>query len=108
MDENVIQELISGLRAIYGNILVRIILYGSVAKNTYTAESDIDIAILLNANCTKEYEDALLDFIVDMNLKYNKVFSIIDIYLSEFRKWEDTLPFFINVKKEGVVLWKAA
>ena len=40
-----------------------------------------------------------------MNLKYNKVFSIIDIDLSEFRKWENTLPYFINVKKEGVVLW---
>lgn len=108
MDEYVIQELVLGLNSIYGNILVRIILYGSVAKNTSTAESDIDIAIILNASSTKEHEETLLDFIVDMNLKYNKVFSIIDIDLSEFKKWENTLPFFINVKKEGVVLWTAA
>ena len=41
MDEYVIQELVLGLNSIYGNILVRIILYGTVAKNTSTAESDI-------------------------------------------------------------------
>jgi hypothetical protein len=25
-----------------------------------------------------------------------------------FKEWENTLPFYKNVKKEGVVLWKAA
>lgn len=108
MDENIVKELVTGLYAIYGSVLVQVILYGSVAKNTNTAESDIDIAIILNACNTKKYEDALLDFTVDMNLKYNKVFSMIDIDLSEFKKWEDILPFFKNVKKDGVVLWKAA
>lgn len=108
MDENMIKELVTGLYSIYGSVLVQVILYGSVAKNTNTSESDIDIAIILNASNMKEYEDALLDFTVDMNLKYNKVFSMIDIDLSEFIKWEDILPFFKNVKKDGVVLWKAA
>lgn len=108
MDDNMIKDLTTGLNAIYGNTLVQVILYGSVARNTNTVESDIDIAILLNIGSAKDYEDALLDFIVDMNLKYNKVFSIIDIDIMEFKKWEDTLPFFKNVKKDGVVLWKAA
>lgn len=108
MDDNMIRDLVTGLNTVYGNDLEQVILYGSVAKHTNTSESDIDIAILLNTGSAKKYEDALLDLVVDMNLKYNKVFSIIDIDLSEFIIWEDTLPFFKNVKKDGVVLWKAA
>ena len=43
-----------------------------------------------------------------MNLKYDKVFSVIDIDYSNFVKWSEILPFYKNVNKEGVVLWKAA
>lgn len=103
-----IQELLYGLNTIYGTVLLQVILYGSVARNTNTSESDIDIAVILDTINTKDYEEPLLDFIVDMNLKYDRVFSIIDIKVSDFIKWENTLPFFKNVKKDGVVLWKAA
>lgn len=44
MNEKMIQELISGLRQIYGNDLVKITLYGSYARGNQTEESDIDIA----------------------------------------------------------------
>jgi hypothetical protein len=50
----------------------------------------------------------LIDFTVELDLKYDKVFSVIDIDYDEFLKWEDILPFYKNVKKDGVVLWKAA
>ena len=43
-----------------------------------------------------------------MNLKYDKVFSIIDIEKSNLEKWGHILPFYKNVQKEGIVLWKAA
>lgn len=53
-------------------------------------------------------EDRLSDVIVDMNLKYNKVFSVIDIEESVYRKWRKVTPFYQNVDKEGIVLWTAA
>ena len=40
------EELIAGLLKIFGNNISMIILYGSVARNEYTDESDIDIAIV--------------------------------------------------------------
>jgi hypothetical protein len=43
-----------------------------------------------------------------MNLKYDKVFSVIDINYEQFKKWEKVLPFYQNVNREGIVLWKAA
>ena len=108
MNETMINELVNGLQKVYSDVLVQVVLYGSVAKNTAMVESDIDIAVMLNTNNLKEYEDELLEFIVDMNLKYNKVFSVIDIELLEFQKWENVLPFFKNVREEGIILWKAA
>lgn len=88
--------------------MVSIILYGSVARGTETAESDVDIAIIINGKLDEAMEDALSDVIVDMNLKYDKVFSVVDIDEEELAKWGKVLPYFHNVKNEGIVLWKAA
>ena len=46
--------------------------------------------------------------IVDMNLKYGKVFSVIDIDQQTYLKWRGVTPFYQNVDREGIVLWKAA
>lgn len=43
-----------------------------------------------------------------MDIRYERVFSIIDIKESSIQKWGDILPFYKNVKEEGIVLWKAA
>ena len=40
-------------------------------------------------------------------VRYDKIFSIIDIK-EEMKKWGEVLPFYKNVQKEGVILWKAA
>ncbi len=101
-------ELVEGLKDIFNDNLVSIILFGSVAKGTATDESDIDIAIILKNAKSQLIQDKLIDFTLDLDLKYDKVFSIIDIDYDEFSKWEDVLPFYKNVKKDGVVLWKAA
>lgn len=36
-------------------------------------------------------------------MKYNRVFSIVDIEKANMDKWGDVLPFYKNIKKEGVV-----
>ena len=101
-------ELIEGLKNIFKDRLFSIILYGSVARGDDTEESDVDIAILLKDVKNQPLQDKLIDFTLDLDLKYYKVFSIIDIDYDDFVKWEDVLPFYKNVKKDGVVLWKVA
>ena len=101
-------ELLDGILGIIKNRVVSIILYGSTARGTNTEESDVDVAILMQGNLDKETEEKLSDFIVDMNLEYDKVFSVIDIDYDMFCKWQKVTPFYQNVTQEGVVLWKAA
>lgn len=108
MEESVWSEFVKGILDIMADRLVSIILYGSVARGTNTEESDVDIALIMHGKLDFDTEDKLSDFIVDMNLKYDKVFSVIDIDIEHFRKWINALPFYQNVEKEGVVLWKAA
>lgn len=107
MKQYILNELVDGIIKILNKKVNRIILYGSVAKGTNTEESDVDIAMLIAGDLSEKLEDSLSDFIVDMNLKYDKVFSVIDINIDDFNKWEKTIPFYRNVN-EGVILWKAA
>ena len=108
MNNIIKNELVNGLKAIFNDGLVSIILYGSVARDTHTDDSDIDIAVILKDAKEQPVRDKLIDFTVDLDLKYDKVFSVIDIDYDEFLKWEEVLPFYRNIKREGVVLWKAA
>jgi len=101
-------ELVEGLKDLFNDRIVSIILYGSVARGTDTDESDVDIAIILKDAKSQSVQDKLVDFTLNLDLKYDKVFSVIDIDYEEFLKWENILPFYKNVKKDGVVLWKAA
>ena len=108
MDREALNELVEGVLSIFTNQVIRIVLYGSYARKTNTSESDVDIALLLDGELNEETEDKLSDLVVDLNLKYDKVFSVIDIDYAIFKKWENITPFYKNVNKEGIVLWKAA
>lgn len=85
-----------------------IILYGSVARNETTYESDIDIAIIIKKEMDDQTKKRFISWAADMDIRYEKVFSIVDIQEDNMKKWERVLPFYQNIRKEGIVLWRAA
>lgn len=108
MDTKALNELVEGILAIFNNQVMRIVLYGSYARGTNTSESDVDVTLLLNGKLNDNTEDKLSDLVVDLNLKYDRVFSVIDIDYAVFKKWEKVTPLYRNMNKEGIILWKAA
>ncbi len=108
MEERVRSEFVDGVLRILECRLEKIVLYGSVARGSDTEGSDVDIALVMRGKLDSDTEDRLSDFVVDMNLKYDKVFSVIDIDADHFKTWLEVLPFYQSVEKEGIVLWKAA
>ena len=56
---------------------------------------------------TKDMHNRMVNLAVDMDLEYDQVLSVLNIDYKNFLEWEDTLPFYKNVKEEGVVLWAA-
>lgn len=105
---DIFRKLVPGLRAIYGNLLVSIILYGSAARGTQTPESDVDIAVILKEGATKKMYDQQLDLVVDLQLEYDIILSIVRLDFTQFTEWENVLPYYKNVKKDGVTLWPVA
>lgn len=101
-------DLVQGLLDIFHSNITMIILYGSVARNEATDSSDIDIAIIMKSAMDFDTQNKFISWCADMDLRYDKVFSVIDIQAENMDKWGEILPFYKNVKKEGVVLWKAA
>ncbi len=103
-----LEKLIPGLREIYGDMIESIILYGSTARGTQAEDSDVDVAILLHAGATKAMRGQMLDLVVDMELECGKVLSVLCIDYDKFAEWKDVLPFYKNIRKDGIVLWQAA
>lgn len=101
------KDVVQGLQEIFKANVLQIILYGSVARKEETEESDIDIAFITKDSQTLDEREQLISWNSEMDLKYDRVFSIIDIEKAKLDKWGEVLPFYKNIQKEGIVLWKA-
>ena len=106
-DDALFISFVEETKKIYEDNLKAIILYGSVARDEARDDSDVDIAILVDSDEEGMY-DRILDLVVDIELKYNLVISVVLIEMDRFKKWGDVLPFYKNIKKEGITLWTAA
>ncbi|OUN67595.1 hypothetical protein B5G11_15880 [Drancourtella sp. An57] len=85
---NLLEKLIPELVRIFQGSITSIILYGSVARGTQTEESDIDIAVLVGSY-TKEMHEQMTDLVVDLELEYDKVLSVLLIDYDKFTEWEN-------------------
>lgn len=101
-------EMCEAFEKIYGENIAEVVLYGSYARGQETDESDIDMALLLRENQTEEQYDRMTDVIVDYQLELGITLSIIPIEQQKFVEWNRTLPFYKNMLKDGIVLWKSA
>lgn len=101
-------DLIHGLTDIFSDNILSIILYGSVARNDNTDDSDIDIAIIVKNEMDNSTKERFIRWSAELDLRYDRIFSIIDIQEENMEKWGSILPFYQNVQKEGIILWRAA
>ena len=93
----IFQQLIPEIIKIYGDSLVSIILYGSVARGTQTDESDIDIAVMLRSEENSDMKERMTDIVVDLELEYNSPFT--------YHVWQKMNDFIVKEcdvwRKEG-------
>ena len=100
-----LDEIMKKMLELYGEKIFSIILYGSYARGDYDEESDVDIALIVDAPLERDNERKANSFISDMYLKYDKEFALIDLDKTIFDKWVNTVPFYRNVRDEGRILW---
>ena len=103
---DIILDFSRQVKRILGNKLSKVILYGSYARGDFRENSDIDIMILVKANDEeiKKKFNSVCDLAFDYELEYGIVISPLVKNEEHFLKWSDALPFYRNVKMEGVIV----
>ena len=104
--KNNIDKFILQVRELLGSSLSEIILYGSYARGDYNENSDIDLMLLVDMkeNEIKQIVNSVYDLAFDFELGEGIHISIMIKNTKEYEYWAYTLPFYKNVKKEGVVI----
>ena len=93
------------LSLIYGESIISIVIYGSYARGTQEDESDIDIALFLD-NQDKGNTRNMLSCVSKYELEIGKVLSVIEVDNKQYCTWSKVIPFYKNISKEGITLWK--
>lgn len=101
-------DMSEALRSVYGDLLESVILYGSYARGDQKPDSDVDIAVILKDGNTEKMHDAMVDVVVNYELDMAVTLSVVPIEYDNYLAWSRVLPFYKNIEKEGIVLWKAA
>ena len=99
-----LSEVLAHAQDCFGSNLDGVILYGSHARGDADEESDVDIMILVRqpAEQMARQRREWSRFGTGLDLKY-EVFTSLKLQDADtFYAWQDTLPFFRNVTKEGV------
>lgn len=89
-------------KKIAGDILKKIILYGSRARYESHKSSDIDIALIFQKEPSTKIKNKIRAMSNSLSLQYDVVISEIFLTQSEFQRYQT--PFLINIKKEGITL----
>ncbi|AEE97589.1 nucleotidyltransferase domain-containing protein [Mahella australiensis] len=108
LSPELINDIIYNIKAVLGEKLESIVLYGSYARASQESDSDIDIIALVDGDDSyiKSVDDLITDITVDLSLKYNIVVSIFLQNLDQYRQFLDVLPFSMNIEKEGIELYE--
>ncbi|MBM4295546.1 MAG: nucleotidyltransferase domain-containing protein [Deltaproteobacteria bacterium] len=100
----VLGELRERLTSLYGDRLVRLVLYGSAARGDYDPQgSDIDVLVVLKGPVDGGEEIDRTSFIVaDLSLEHDVVIAC--VFMDQERFLHRQGPFLRNVRREGIRL----
>ena len=92
---------------LYPDEILSITLYGSQARGDAKAESDIDVLVVVRRD-TSALRQALTDLAWQVQFEYGVVISDIIRSVEQFNRMRaNRFPFYQNIEREGVLLWKS-
>ncbi len=101
--QNILRELRRRLEALYGDRLVKVILFGSQARGDASPDSDIDVAIVLNGDVDPNVEiDRVVPITAQLSLENDVLISC--VYVSAARYASDGGHLFLNLRSEGIAV----
>ena len=103
---DIMQDFAKSVRKMLGDSLDSVIVYGSFARGDYSDLSDIDVMLLvsLGEEDIKKISDQISDLAFEFMMKYGVDISPVITNTDHFNYWADNLPYYRNVRDEGVKL----
>jgi len=101
--EPLLDDLRRRLRALYGERLEAVWLYGSRAREEARDESDVDVLVLLNGPRDRASENGgLAEIMTDLMARYGQL--VTPLVVSKERFETEDRPVFRNIRREAVPL----
>lgn len=100
--KTVSMEFKDEMRTLYGDMLYKVILFGSFARNDFRDDSDVDFLVVLNKDEVRPLTEIskISPVLGEFLSHYHKVFSVVP---TSRRKFEDsTMPLYRNIRSEGI------
>lgn len=87
--------------------LVEMILYGSCARGDYSADSDVDIALIIRCNRreAEKYNGTLAEIATELAMRYFAVVNFVCLPYNEYQEKKSWYTYFKNIEAEGEVLY---
>lgn len=103
---NIVYQFAQQLKSIFGTHLSQVILYGSYARGDYQENSDVDVMILVDLpeEKIKLKENLVYDAAFDIEMRTGIDISPVIKNKMQYEYWVDVLPYYKNVREEGVVV----
>lgn len=96
-------EMYKKLREKFGDSIVKVILFGSHARGDYSAESDIDLLVVVNDD--RDIEDDVRKIIYSFIPVVGRLISVKIIKAENYAKMKEINYSFIqSVEREGIVI----
>ncbi len=103
---NSLYQFSQQMKKIFGVYLSKIIVYGSYARGNYQDNSDVDVMVLVKLPEIeiKKLENDVYDIAFEIEMDTGIDISPIIKNEAQYEYWVDVLPFYRNIREEGVVV----
>lgn len=96
-------ELRQRFEQVYGERLLRLLLFGSQARGEAEIGSDVDVMVVLQGEVRPADEiERTGEIAADLSLQFNTVLSCLFISAERFER--ERSPLLLNVRREGIVV----